>query len=197
MPTPDAAAPAALDAWLAAVARPVPAPGGGAVAAVVTGHAAALTEMVLGYSAASPARDRALEAAGGVRVDALADAARDAAASESLVAAFRAPEGAPGRADAVAHALRAATACSVAIVDTAARLRPPLEWAAEHGDRRLRPDVAVAARLLAAAVRSAAVNIRCNAAPGDDGHDAEEAEADATRLADALDALAASVTAAL
>jgi formiminotetrahydrofolate cyclodeaminase len=187
--------------WLTRVSEPTPDPGGGAVAAVVLAHAAALTEMVAGYSTPGDARDGHRAAAASARVQALADAAADAAASAALIAAFRRPDTDAGRAAAVRAAVRDAAASSMAIVDTALALRAALEWAARDGEARLRPDVAVAGRLAAAAIRSAAVNIRCNAHATDlaasETTALHTAEREAVRAADDFDAIAAAVTDAL
>lgn len=186
-PLPDPAG-HTLGSWLDGLARPVPAPGGGAAAAVVLAHAAALVEMVLGYTAPGPERDAHLAEASAVRAAALVDAADDAAASAGLAAAFRRPSHDPGRADAVAAALTAASGCSIRIVETARRLEPALAWSARHGEPRVRADAEVAAVLLAAAVRATTVNIRGNA-----GADPGPAATLALCFAARLDALAAGV----
>lgn len=188
---PDSTLP--LTGWLDALARAEPDPGGGAAAAVVLAHAAALAEMTAGYAPGPEAR-RCADAARHVRTRALAAAERDAAASRSLVMALRISDAA-----AAAPAVREAIDASVHIADLATELDPLLRWLAARGVPHVMADVAVAARLRAAAVRAAAVNLRVNAAAAasSEAARARRAESAAVSAADDADALAAAVTATL
>lgn len=188
--------PPGMAAWLEHLAAPTPAPGGGAAAAVTLAIGAAVVEMAAGYAPAGSDRAAAIMAAARVRAAALSAAERDAAASARLVAAHRLP--AAGSAGERAEALAEAMEASLAVASLAAPLVPPLRWLAAHGDGRLSPDVVVAARTLAAAVRSAAATARANvsAFPSEDagGDDGRRAERGAVALADELDDLARRVS---
>jgi formiminotetrahydrofolate cyclodeaminase len=154
--------------WLDSLAAPVPAPGGGAASAVVLAIGAAVAEMVAGYAPSGQDRDASLAAVSAVRREALAAADRDAAASAALIAAFRRDD---TDADAATlreiaterrQALDVATQSSLGIALAAAPLGNALAWLAEHGEPRLAPDVVVAARTVAAGVRSAAATAHAN-----------------------------------
>lgn len=193
-----------LSRFLEHLAAPVPDPGGGAAAGVVIATGAALVQMTAGYAAPGPDRDRALAAAARARHDALAGAEADARVSGALVAAFRLPEETPDRAERIRTATLDAAASSVALVDIAAALTDALVWLESHGEARLAPDVAVAARMLACGIRSTAINIRCDAtsaaqfgAHGGSIDGLRRDEASAHSAADLLDQLAARVTASL
>ncbi|PZU48780.1 MAG: formiminotransferase-cyclodeaminase [Microbacterium sp.] len=183
--TPLAAAP--IGGWLERLAAPVPDPGGGAAAGLVIATGAALVEMTAGYAAGAE-RDGILERASQARHEALAAADEDGRMSAALVAAFRMPADAAGRAAAIAETTVRAADSSAALVRVAASLSAPLAWLEQHGETRLAPDVAVAARLLAAGIRAAAVNIRCDAtSAADAGAPAGEVDRLAAMLAAALD----------
>ncbi len=185
--------------WLDALARPSPEPGGGAASALVLATGAALVGMTAGYAQPGEARDEALGAAASVRSLALRSADEDGELSARLVEAFRSP---PEHRDGlVRDAAVAAAESGVVIAGLAASLAPVLTWLGEHGDDRLMPDVAVAARLVSAAVRATAVNIRCNTtAAGSAGAEGavllrlREREERALRDARLLDELAEAVT---
>ncbi|PZU40364.1 MAG: formiminotransferase-cyclodeaminase [Microbacterium sp.] len=182
--------------WLERLAAPVPSPGGGAAAAATLAIGAAVTQMAAGYAPEGDERDAAVAAAASGRAEALAAGERDAAASEALVAAFRLPEDA--RSEMVlAEALREATEASLAIAGIAAPLQQVLVALADRGDPRLLPDVIVAARTIAAAVRAAAATARANLTSGSaagDPADSARREREAVALGDRLDAFAASRT---
>lgn len=194
----------AIGSWLERLAEPAPDPGGGAAAALVVAAGAALVSMSAGYAPPGAQRDAIAAAAGHARTDALSAADEDAQASAALVAAFGLAVDHPERAQRVRTATLAAAATSTRAVGIARTLVAPLEWLAAHGEPRLAPDVAVAARLLAAGVRATIVNLRCDATAAEQfGADAASvsalraAESSADALADELDARAASVTASL
>lgn len=180
-----------VDEWMRALAAPTPAPGGGAAGALTLAAAAALAEMVAGYAP----DDRLAEpraAAGRIRARALALCDEDAAASAALVAAHRLPDDAPDRRQRIAATTADAAGTSVDLAETAASLLPILRLLRTAADARLLPDVAVGARLAAAAARAAAVNIRCNRDPG--APDRTDSLSAADRAAAALDDLGAAVT---
>lgn len=204
MPAPDhspgSLADSAIADWLARLAEPVPDPGGGAAAGLVIATGAALVSMTAGYIA--PAEGTSIVgAAADARAAALAAADADARMSGELVAAFRMPLDAPDRGERILDSTIRAAASSVDMVEIAADLIAPLHWLAEHGEARLAPDVAVAARLLACGIRAAAVNIRCDAssaaqfgATADTLGGLRRHEATALESASTLDALALTVT---
>lgn len=174
-----------VSAWLDALAEPVPSPGGGAAAAVVVAVAAAMTTMVAEYAPGDDDRTMGVRAATAVRAAALDAYARDAAASARLVAAYR------GATDDRAAALAEATEAALAVAETAAPLVETLTHLGEHGDPRLRADVAVAAHVAAGAVRAAAATVADNLASWADAPPDVRARLRAAGdLADALDALA-------
>ncbi|MFT4228725.1 MAG: cyclodeaminase/cyclohydrolase family protein, partial [Microbacterium sp.] len=122
----------------------------------------------------------------------------------ALVAAFRLPTDTPGREARIRRACLEAAASSADLVAIAGALREPLGWLAREGEQRLAPDVAVAARLLAAGIRAAAVNIRCDTtaaaaagASADELRRLRDSEAHSDDLAGELEALAGEVAQAL
>ncbi|AUG29045.1 MULTISPECIES: cyclodeaminase/cyclohydrolase family protein [Microbacterium] len=202
MSAPDLAS-ARLDDWLAALAAPIPEPGGGAAAGVVIATGAALVAMTAGYAVA-PHRDAVLADATRARRDALVAAEHDGRMSAALVAAFRRPAGDAQRPAAIIATTVAAAEASAALVDVAASLGSALTWLEEHGEPRVAPDVAVAARMLACGIRATAVNIRCDTTSARDaGAEVETLAPLRTALAEALavaqrfDTLADRVTATL
>ncbi|MDX2377671.1 cyclodeaminase/cyclohydrolase family protein [Microbacterium sp. LRZ72] len=186
-----------IASWLERLAATAPAPGGGAAAAMTLAIGAAVAEMAAGYAAAESHRTAALSAAADVRARALGAADRDAAASARLVAAYRLPDGDAADAER-AGALAEAAGASLAIAAAAASLEPTLRWLAVYGDERLAPDVVVAARTVAAALRAAAATARSSLSALPAGNaareDGDRAELDAVTLADELDDLAGRVT---
>jgi formiminotetrahydrofolate cyclodeaminase len=163
-----------VGSFLAQLADRIPAPGGGASAALHAAQAAALVAMVARYSdgekyaehAAAIARIR--EKADDLRVTALDLAEEDAAAFRVVAAAYQMPRG-----DAEDKAARSA-AIAAATVDAA---RPPARVIAVAGEivalaeelgpvgnRNVISDVAAAAAALRAAAVTAQVNVEVNAA---------------------------------
>lgn len=190
--------------WLERLAAPVPDPGGGAAAGLVIGVGAALVSMAARYVTPDSNSAAVVTAADGAREAALLAADADALMSAALVAAYRLPDDCAERAHRICEASLHAAESSGRLVEIAASLLEPLRWLQKFGEQRLAPDVAVAARLLAAGIRSSAVNIRCDTTA------AEAVGASATALArlretegwthdiaGELDALAGDVTAGL
>lgn len=202
-PTPNHApiASSRVGDWLDRLAAPVPDPGGGAASGLVIAAGASLVAMASGYAAESAERAHVHDAAVAAVTAALAAADQDAAQSGALVAAFRLPETDPERRARILAASSEAAESSQAMVEIAATLLLPLRWLQREGASRLAPDVAVAARLLAAGIRAAAVNVACDAtsaaafgAPGSEIASLRARQRRAEDIADELDALAGDVT---
>jgi len=156
-----------LEAFAASVAEETPAPGGGSVAAVVTGLAAALVAMTARISrehwegaAGAVAQAEALRA----RVAPLAD--EDAEAYESVLAAMRMPkEVEPEVRDAVlGSALSRAAEIPLRIAEAAADVAELGALVAAEGNPSLRGDAAAAAVLGEAAARIATNLVEINLA---------------------------------
>ncbi|MDZ8170968.1 cyclodeaminase/cyclohydrolase family protein [Microbacterium xanthum] len=188
---------APLGTWTDRLATPVPDPGGGAAAAVVTAIGAAVAAMADGYvDDDRPDAARLREA----RTEAWAVADRDAQASADLAEVFAV---APAQRDPerCRRILEQAAASATAVTDLVVGIAPALPRIAERCPDPLRPDIAVAARLLAAGARAGAVNVRVNARGCQDAGSGTEVVAAlrererlALAAADALDELAAAVT---
>jgi methenyltetrahydrofolate cyclohydrolase len=204
--TPPAAPTSAevLGTWLARLSEPAPDPGGGAAAAVVLAAGAALMSMSAGYAHEGDARADAQAAAENARVRALAAADVDAAHSAGLAEAYHLADDDPSRPALMRERMQAAAASSRDVGEIARALRDPLAALADAVPPLLGADVAVAGRLLAAAVRASAVNLRSNVSSAASAGAGEvelgtlrAAELDLRALADAFDATAAAVTARL
>lgn len=146
--------------WVRRLAEPVGDPGGGAASGVMLGMACALTAMVAGYSRhehplaagaiaerADARRERALD---------LADV--DARESAEFGAAYHEPRGEP-RDAAVRSAGSAAARTSADLAELALEALDDLEALAPLAPAFLRPDVAVAAAALRAALTGARTNL--------------------------------------
>ncbi len=191
-----------VEALLAAVAAKQPTPGGGGVAAVTTGLAAALAEMVIRYRVGkpeaaehAPVHERALERLGALRTEALMLADRDAAAFERLSALWKLQRDDPKRVaawdDAVAGAIDAPRAVMAAALETL----EILDRVRDTVGRNLRSDLAIAALLARAGAEAAACNVRINLPQvGDDAESARLERATASDLEQAA-ALQAAVAA--
>jgi len=147
---------ARLGDFLALVAAPAPAPGGGAVAAVTASLAAGLVAM------ADPGGAHDV-AALGRRAAALAD--EDAAAYSAVIAARRSGES-------VQHALTRATEVPLEIAGTAAAIAQRAAEVFLNGRRALQGDAATALLLAEGATRSAAYLVEVNVEAGGDTRDA-------------------------
>jgi formiminotetrahydrofolate cyclodeaminase len=156
-----------LEAFAARVAEETPAPGGGSVAAVVTGLAAALVAMTARIS-----RDQWEGASGAVaqaealraRVAPLAD--EDAEAYESVLAALRMPKDVePEVRNAVlGNALSRAAEVPLRIAEAAADVAELGSLVAAEGKQSVRGDAAAASVLGEAAVRIATNLVEINLA---------------------------------
>ncbi|MBV8540774.1 MAG: cyclodeaminase/cyclohydrolase family protein [Pseudonocardiales bacterium] len=160
--------------FLDQLAARVPAPGGGASAALSAAQAAALLSMVARYSTG----DRYVEHAETVSaVLAESEAARDravrlaqddAAAFAGVSDAYRLPRATPeeqaARTAAIQRALHGAAQPPAATITTAARLVGLAETLLPIGNRNVITDVAVAAELARAAASCARLNVETNLA---------------------------------
>lgn len=160
--------------FLDQLAARVPAPGGGASAALSAAQAAALLSMVARYSTggkyvehaetiqavlaeSEAARDRAV----GLAQD---DAAAFAVVSDAYQLPKATPEEKAARTAAIARALAGATQPPAATITTAACLIELAETLLPVGNRNVITDVAVAAELARAAASSARLNVEINLA---------------------------------
>jgi methenyltetrahydrofolate cyclohydrolase len=148
--------------FLEQLAARVPAPGGGATAALHAAQAAALLAMVARYSDGA-GYDAALTGRIAVEADALRSEAlelaeADAAAFGAVAAAYRMPRSASGRPEAIASALAGAARPPADVMRLALRLVRLAGSLLEGGNRNVITDVGAAA----AAARAAAVTSRLN-----------------------------------
>jgi len=161
-----------IDAFLEALASRVPAPGGGATAALHAAQAAALLAMVARYSDGTryvehaDAIGRVRDTADTLREEALTLAARDAAAFTAVTEAYRLPKGtadeAARRSTAIADALLGAARPPAAVIDVAASVLDLAEVLLPVGNPNVVSDVAAAAEAARAAATTARVNVEIN-----------------------------------
>ncbi|WP_327118438.1 cyclodeaminase/cyclohydrolase family protein [Nocardia sp. NBC_01730] len=163
-----------LTQYLSDLAAKIPAPGGGAVAALHAAQAAALVAMVARYTTRAkdadnrPVVDRIIEAADAARDRALALADADAAAFTAVGAAYKLPKDTPedlaARTAAINAALVEAARVPAAVVDEADEV---LTLAAELlpiGNPNVVTDIGAAADACRAAAASSQLNIEINVA---------------------------------
>ncbi|WP_330254745.1 cyclodeaminase/cyclohydrolase family protein [Nocardia sp. NBC_00565] len=163
---------ATLTQYLTDLAAKVPAPGGGAVAALHAAQGAALVAMVARYTTRAkdaehrPVVDRIIEAADAARERALALADADAAAFTAVGNAYKLPKETPeqtaARTDAITAALIEAARVPAAVVDEADEV---LSLAAELlpiGNPNVVTDIGAAADAARAAATSSQLNIEIN-----------------------------------
>ena len=162
-----------LNAFARELAGDSPAPGGGSVAALAGGLAAALCAMVsrltLGREKYKDAADdmeavRQKADAASARLLALVD--EDAAAYNKVSAAFRMPKGTEeekaARADAIQEATKAAASTPLDTLRISADLCDLCRLAVEKGNPNCITDAGVAAQLIRAAAKGAAYNVQIN-----------------------------------
>lgn len=158
--------------FLDQLADRVPAPGGGASAALHAAQAAALLGMVARYSD-GPAHAEHAEQIGRIRAeaDALRDRAltlaeRDAVAFGAVTDAYRMPRGTDAekaaRSAAIAQATLGAAGPPAEVVTVAGRLVELAEELLPIGNRNVVTDVAAAADAARAAASTARVNVEVN-----------------------------------
>jgi formiminotetrahydrofolate cyclodeaminase len=159
-----------VEDFLGRLAARIPAPGGGATAALHAAQSAALVAMVARYSDGARydagLMGRIVTEADGLRAEALRLAEADAEAFGAVAAAYRRPKDTAeliaARSGAIAEALIGAAGPPADVIRTARRL---IELAAEllpAGNRNVITDVAAAAEAARAAAVTARVNIEVN-----------------------------------
>ncbi|MEV6217766.1 cyclodeaminase/cyclohydrolase family protein [Nocardia sp. NPDC051833] len=161
-----------LEHYLSELGAKVPAPGGGAVAALHAAQAAALVAMVARYTTRAkdavhqPIVERIIEAADAARARSLALADADAAAFTAVGAAYKLPKDTDAevaaRTEAINAALVEAARVPAAVVDEADEI---LSLAAELlpiGNPNVVTDIGAAADAARAAAMSSQLNIEIN-----------------------------------
>ncbi len=162
-----------LNAFARELAGDSPAPGGGSVAALAGGLAAALCAMVSRLTLGREKYKEAAEDMEVVRQKADAASARllalvdeDSAAYNKVSAAFRMPKGTDeekaARADAIQEATKAAASTPLDTLRATADLCDLCRLAVEKGNPNCITDVGVAAQLIRAAAKGAAYNVQIN-----------------------------------
>jgi formiminotetrahydrofolate cyclodeaminase len=155
-----------IDQYLHDLADRIPAPGGGAAAALDAAQSAALIAMVARYS--DGARydaaliGRIVTEADALRERSLALAEEDAAAFGTVGAAYKVAKDDPARAQLIASALAGAARPPADVIEVAVRLVALAEELVPSGNRNLITDVAAAAAAATAAAVTARVNIEVN-----------------------------------
>ncbi|MEO3870134.1 cyclodeaminase/cyclohydrolase family protein [Nonomuraea sp. B12E4] len=153
--------------FLAELADKVPAPGGGATAALHAAQAAALLGMVARYTTGEKyaAHAETVVAVIGetdtLRARALRLAEEDAAAFTAVTTAYRLPKG-EERGAAIAEALAGAAEPPARVVETATRVIELCESLLPIANRNVVTDVAAAAEAARAALTTARVNVEVN-----------------------------------
>ncbi len=163
-----------VENFLAQLAARVPAPGGGATAALHAAQAAALVAMVARYSDSAKYADHAEEtttittAADRLRAEAVDLAEQDAAAFTAVTEAYRLPKDTPdavaARSEAIAEALVRAAHVPAIVVAVAEQALGLAEKLLPIGNRNVISDVAAAAEAARAAATTARVNVEINLA---------------------------------
>jgi formiminotetrahydrofolate cyclodeaminase len=159
-----------VGAFLGQLAARVPAPGGGATAALHAAQAAALVAMVARYSNGTrydaDLMARIITEADGLRDEALTLAEADAEAFGAVSAAYQLPketdELLQARSAAIAEALVGAARPPADVIRAALRLIELAEELRPAGNRNVITDVAAAAEAARAAAVTARVNIEVN-----------------------------------
>ena len=161
-----------IETFLEQLAARVPAPGGGATAALHAAQAAALVAMVARYSDSAKYAEHAEEiatitaTADRLRRNALGLAEEDAAAFTAVTEAYRLPKGTPdeaaARSDAIARALVADAHVPAIVVAVAEQVLGLAEQLLPIGNRNVISDVAAAAEAARAAATTARVNVEVN-----------------------------------
>lgn len=185
-----------IEAFLERLSARVPAPGGGASAALHAAQAAALLGMVARYSDGAKYEQHAeviasvIVNADELRERALGLAAADAAAFTRVTDAYRLPKGTAeltaARSTAIAEALAGAAGPPAGVVGTALRLVELAEELLPVGNPNVITDVAAAAEAARAAATTARVNIEVNLS----GIKAPDVVAEFTRVAALVDSIA-------
>lgn len=184
---------------LAAFSSSDPTPGGGSASALASATGASLLVMVAGLPKTRTGSDDDRQALAGMipslkeLAHQLADAIdADAAAYDSVVAAYKLPKGTDDEQQArkatIADALRAATAVPLAVMRLSADAMDLARIVARHGYQSAASDVGVALALLRAGLHGARLNVDVNLTGKEDAHAAgvrAEADRHAIRASDA------------
>lgn len=159
-----------LDDFAAELASRAPVPGGGGAAALAGALASALASMVCKLTAGKKKYavyeddiQRIAAEAERLRMALLRDIDLDAQAFEPLSRAYSIPKDAPGRAEVMENALRAASAAPMGVAERCCAVIGLLAELAEKGSAIAVSDVGVGAELARAALISAGLNVRINA----------------------------------
>jgi formiminotetrahydrofolate cyclodeaminase len=168
-----------VGAWLKALASRQPAPGGGAVSAMLAAQGAALvgmvTELTIGkraYAAHETEMLRARDEAYSLRQAALAAADEDEAAFRAVMSAYALPKEGRGkgggedaatvRAEAIQRALKAAATTPLSLTEVAVAVVRLAGDVLPKANVNVISDVAVAAQCARAALDAAVVNVEVN-----------------------------------
>lgn len=158
-----------IERFLTALADRVPAPGGGASAALHAAQAAALVAMVARYSDGPRYAEhtdtilRIRDTADDLRERALTLAEQDAAAFTAVTDAYKLPKDAPAaRSAAIAEAVLGAAQPPAGVVQVAASTLLLAEELLPVSNRNVVSDIAAAAEAARAAATTARVNIEIN-----------------------------------
>ncbi|MET8795797.1 cyclodeaminase/cyclohydrolase family protein [Nocardia sp. NPDC004568] len=172
--------------YLGELAAKVPAPGGGAVAALHAAQAAALVAMVARYTTRAkdtdhrPAIDRIVAAADTARERALALADADAEAFTAVGAAYKLPKSsdseAAERSAAIHEALLEAARVPAAVIDAADEILTLAEELLPIGNPNVVTDIGAAAAAARAAAVTSQLNIEINVVSLPEEHAAAFAE---------------------
>ncbi|WP_049575231.1 cyclodeaminase/cyclohydrolase family protein [Nonomuraea sp. SBT364] len=158
-----------INGFLSTLADRVPAPGGGATAALHTAQAAALLGMVARYTTGekyaehAPTVEVVIAETDALRESSLELAEADAAAFTAVTDAYRLPKGGE-RTAAIARALAGAAEPPARVAQTAEHLLELCEVLLRIGNRNLLTDVAAAAEAARAALATSRVNVEVNLA---------------------------------
>ena len=188
--------------WLRSLSEATPDPGGGAASAMLAGVAAGLVEMVAGYTLDGEATEHdermphLIALARQLREGAPVVADRDSQASAGFAPAYAMPAGHDRTASIESAALIAAESVAAA-GRVASSLAPAIAELAEDTGQFLRTDVGVAASVLGAGLRSAAItlagDLRLAGGAVDDRPDLMDALEFLDRTAAELEALATDI----
>ncbi len=167
-----------IETFLEQLAARVPAPGGGATAALHAAQGAALVAMVARYSDSAKYARHAEEiatitaTADRLRQNALGLAEEDAAAFTAVTKAYglakATPDEAAARSAAIERALVAAAHVPAVVIAVAEQVLRLAEQLLPIGNRNVVSDVAAAAEAARAAATTARVNVEINLAAGKD-----------------------------
>lgn len=155
-----------VERFLTDLAARIPAPGGGAAAALHAAQSAALIAMVARYSDGArydaALMQRIVIEADELRERSLSLAEADADAFGAVGAAYKVPKDDPARAQLIASALAGAARPPADVIEVTVRLVSLAEELVPSGNRNLITDVAAAAAAATAAAVTARVNIEVN-----------------------------------